>query len=382
MPVHPRPLVFLVACACALIAAAPAAAGSLVEVEGAVLRYVGDDVEPGNVTIAHLIDDGLLRLDENASRMTTGAGCTASADRYRVDCADAGVERIEVRLGMLGSDVRIRADLPADVHGGPGDDLIVGGPADDALDGGAGQDILGGGPGADLLIGGPGEDLVTYSDRIAADGTLLGRREGVTVAVGPPDASGAPNERDTIERDVEQLEGGAGADRFLLRDGFRSAVACADDRDTVIADPRDTVDLDCEGTRVAPPSGGTRPTTPTLPFPFASVNDRSRSTIAVEPLLPLQGGAIVLRVTCPAGLGLLELVRAPACRGRIRFTRTGGAAMGVQRITVPRGRAITVRLPLSSSRAIARTPAGLAVTATALPDRGDVERRLSFTVRG
>ena len=33
-----------------------------------MLRYTGDDIEPSNVTIDHV--DGVLRLDENASRMT------------------------------------------------------------------------------------------------------------------------------------------------------------------------------------------------------------------------------------------------------------------------------------------------------------------------
>ncbi|HMJ03860.1 MAG TPA: hypothetical protein VK506_13020, partial [Conexibacter sp.] len=155
-----RPVVLLSLLA-ALIGAAPAAAGGLAEVDGVVLRYTADDAEPVNVTIDRL--DGVLRLVENASRMTVGAGCTLGPDSYRVECPDTGVERIEVRLGALGSDVRIRADLPSKVDGGPGDDLIVGGPAEDAIDGGPGQDIIGGGEAADLLHGGPGLDLVTYA---------------------------------------------------------------------------------------------------------------------------------------------------------------------------------------------------------------------------
>lgn len=379
MPVRPS-LVLLAALAAVLLVAAPASAGGLAAVDGAVLRYSADDVEPVNVTID--LVDGALVLDENASRMTAGAGCVASADRYRVECPAAGVERIEVRLGFLGSDVRIRAPLPTVVHGGPGDDLIVGGPADDALDGGPGHDILGGGAGADLLTGGAGDDLVTYSDRIGADGTLLPRRGGVTLAVGRENGSGGRDERDTIERDVEQLEGGAGADRFALRDGLATAVACGAGRDSVVADPRDVTEIDCDSTRLAPPRGGTRLTVPTLPFPFVSINDRGRSAIAVEPMLPLAGNAIQLRVSCPAGVGLLELVRALPCTGRVRFTRSDGEAMGVVRVNVPRGGARMVRLPLTASRALARRADGLSLSATALPDRGAVERKLTFRVRG
>lgn len=381
MPVR-RHLLLPLALLALLLAAAPAAAGGLVELDGAVLRFTGDDLEPSNVTI----DDvgGLLTLDENASRMTLppGSPCTLDATGYHVTCPDTGVQRIAVRLGLLGSDVRIRADLPATIDGGPGDDLLVGGPADDVIDGGPGQDIIAGGGGADVLRGGSGEDLVTYADRIAADGTLLPRRSPVRAAIGRPGFSGSAGEGDTIANDVEQLQGGAGADSFSLRDGRATEVSCGGGRDSVTADPRDMLDIDCERVTVAPQPGGPRLTVATLPFPFPSVNDRARSTIAVAPLLPLHGSAIVLRVSCPPGLGLLELVNADPCTGRVRFTRADGVAMGTQRVRVPRGGTITLHLPLHASRALARRRAGLGLTATALPDRGHVVRTLTFRVRG
>jgi hypothetical protein len=372
----------LLALALVLIGAAPAAGGGLVTLDGAALRYAGDELEPSNVTIDHV--DGVMRLTENASRMTVavGSACTVSADGYQVECPDTDIERIALQLGLLGSDVRIRADVPARVSGGPGDDLIVGGPAEDAIDGGPGRDILAGGAGADVLSGGPGEDLVSYDDRIAADGTLLPRRGAVRAELGRPDWSGSRDERDTIERDVEQLQGGAGADSLSLRDGQATAIACGAGRDGVVADPRDVLDIDCESARVSPQPGGARLTVATLPFPFPGVNDSGRSAIAIEPVMPLRSGAIALRVSCPAGLGLLELVRALPCTGRVRFARSDGVAMGAQRVRVPRGGAISVRLPLSGSRALARRAAGLSVTATAMPDRGHVERALRFTVRG
>ena len=110
-----------------------------------------------------------------------------------------------------------------------------------------------------------------------------------------------------------------------------------------------------------PQPGGARLTVATLPFPFPGVNDVGRSTIAVEPLLPLHGDAILLRVSCPAGLGLLELVRALPCTGRVRFARSDGFAMGMQRVRVPRGGTITLRLPLhqlTRARAPLRRPVG------------------------
>jgi hypothetical protein len=379
VPVRP-PWILLLAIVALLLAAAPAAAGGFVQVDGSVLRFAGDQLEPSNVTI----DDvgGMLVLDDDASRMTAGAGCTASADGYEVTCPDLGVAQIDVAVGLLGSDVRIRADLPAHIQGGPGDDVLVGGPANDVIDGGPGQDVLAGGGGADVLSGGPGTDLVTYDDVIGPDGTLLPRRTPVTVAIGQPGASGARGEGDTIEGDVEQVQGGAGNDRFQLRDGRATEVDCGAGRDTVVADPRDTIDTNCESATVAPQRGGAAMTTPTLPFPFPGGGDRGRSTISVGPVLPLRSGTIVLRVTCPAGLGLLALVPSQPCSGRVRFTRFDGFAMGTQRVRIARGGATAVRLTLTSSRALARRPAGLPLTVTALPDWGRVTRDLRFTVRG
>jgi hypothetical protein len=198
--------------------------------------------------------------------------------------------------------------------------------------------------------------------------------------VGRLDWSGGFDERDTIFTDVEEVEGGAGADHFFLRDGLRTAVACGAGRDRVDADPRDSVDVDCERGTVAPQLGGARLTIPTLTFPFTSSRDRGRGEVRVLPLIPLHGATVLLRVSCPLGVGLLDL-DGPGCSGRVRFAR-GGTLMGVQRIRVARGQTKTLHLPLSSSRALARRAGGLAITATALPDRGAVQRVLRFTVRG
>ncbi len=380
MPLARLPHPLLIALALLLLAAAPAAAGGVVALDGTVLDFTGDSLEPSNVTIADVA--GVLTLTENASRMTAGAGCTASPDGYLVTCPDTGIERIEVHVGDLGSDVRVTAPLPADIHGGAGDDLLIGGPAEDAIDGGGGQDILGGGLGIDVLRGGSGIDLVTYSDQIAPDGSLLARRLPVRVAVGRLDYSGGENgaERDTIASDVEQVQGGAGADRFELRDGRATQVACGAGRDKVLADPRDDVGIDCEAADVAPQLGGRRLTTPTLVLPFTSGGDSGRGEVRVLPVLPLQHGAIVLRVSCPLGVGLLDL-DGPGCSGAVRFQR-GSTLLGTQRVDVARGGAKTLKLALNASRALARRRGGLAITVVGIPDRGNVRRILRFTVRG
>jgi RTX calcium-binding nonapeptide repeat (4 copies) len=375
-----RPLTaLLVALAALLIAAVPASA-SLVQLDGAVLRFTGNDAEPSSVTISDA--GGMLTLVDDASRMTAGPGCTASADGYHAQCPDLGVQSIVVRLGDLGSDVRIRAPLPSDIQGGAGDDVLIGGPADDTIDGGGGSDIIGGGGGADVLKGGPGNmDLVTYADRIASDGTLLPRRTPVRVAIGRPGASGAPGEGDTIGTDVEQVQGGAGNDQFLLRDGLRTSVLCGAGRDTVQADARDDIGIDCESATVAPQRGGARLTIPTVAFPFTSSADRGDGVVRVLPVLPVLQNAVLVRISCPVAIGLLD-IDGPGCSGRLRFAR-GRVAMATQRIAnIARGHTITMRLPLTVSRALARRSGGLAMTVTALPSRGRVQRSLLFTLRG
>jgi hypothetical protein len=368
----------LLALAATLIAAAPASAGGTVQLDGTVLRFAGDPEEPSNVTISRLA--GMLVLEENASRMVAGAGCTASEDGYLVTCPDAGVERIEVLLADVGSDVRIRADLPALLQGGAGDDVLIGGPAEDLVDGGDGQDVVGGGPGLDELRGGEGIDVATYADRLAPDGELLGRRGAVRAAVGRLNWSGGFDERDSIMEDVEQLQGGAAGDRFELRDGRRTEVVCGAGRDRVIADPRDLLEIDCELGLVAPPLGGTRLLVPTLAFPFTSAGDRGRPEVRVEPLLPLQRGALAVRVHCPLGTGLIDIA-GPGCSGRVRFLR-GATPIGTLEVRVKRGGTKTVRLPLTTSRQLARRPGGLGITVVGLPGRGDVRSTLRFVVRG
>jgi hypothetical protein len=370
--------ILTLALAATLLATTPALADGRVELDGTVLRFTGDPLEPSNVTISRL--NGFLILEENASWMVAGPGCTVSADGYLATCPDAGIERIEVALADVGSDVRIEADLPTLITGGMGDDLLIGGPAEDAIDGGGGQDVVGGGPGVDDLRGGAGVDLVTYADRIGAAGALLGRGVGVRVAVGRLTWSGGLDERDTIATDIEQALGGDSADRFELRDGIRTEVACGAGRDVVVADPRDDIGIDCELGFVAPAIGGSRLAIPTLAFPFTRSADRGRTEVRVAPLLPLHGDALLVRVHCPLGVGLLD-VAGPGCSGQLRYLR-GATPIGAQRVRIARGATRTLRLPLTASRDLARRPGGLAITVVGIPDRGDVRRTLRFTVGG
>ncbi len=377
MTLRRLPLPFLLALAALLLTTSPALAGGFVDLQDGALTFTGEINEPNNVTISQ--DGDTLLLDENASRMTASPLCTISGDGYHVECPALGITRIVVHTSDSGSDVRIRADLPAEIHGGNGDDVLIGGPADDTIDGGAGQDVIGGGQGADVLSGGKDIDLVTYSDRLDSDGVLVPRRQPVDVT-SEPGASGASGEGDTIDSDVEQIEGTAANDRFDLRDGTAQSIACDGGKDLVVADPRDDVGIDCETTRVAPAPSGAKLTVPTLTFPFTKHKDSGGGRVDVGPLLPLQHGAVAVRVHCPIAVGLLA-TDGPGCSGKVRFAR-GNVVMGTQRVTIKRGGTRTLTVPLTSSRALARRSSGLAMTVTALPSRGNVARALHFSVRG
>jgi VCBS repeat-containing protein len=70
--------------------------------------------------------------------------------------------RIRVR-GMAGNDrvrILVPAAIPADLYGGPGDDILWGGKTDDRLFGEAGNDRLHGGKGNDIAIGDDGDDRI------------------------------------------------------------------------------------------------------------------------------------------------------------------------------------------------------------------------------
>jgi hypothetical protein len=375
------PLYALLTLALLLLApATPALAGAFVSLDGDALVYDGTVAqgEADNVTISQ--DGDAIVLEERASRMSAVPACDVTETGYRVVCPALGVARLLARTSDLGSDVRILADLPAEIHGGAGDDNLYGGPADDTIDGGAGQDVIGGGLGADQLSGGSGKDLVTYADRIAPNRAAQPRNDGVRVVLGAPGASGEPGEGDTIATDVEQLQGTNAPDVFDLRDGIADEVLCGGGRDLVVADPRDDPGIDCETTRVAPSPLDGPMRIPTLVFPFTGHADRGGGSIQVAPMLPLQGGAVVLRVHCPVAIGLLDIT-GPGCRGTLRLVRDR-TTLGSRHLSIPRDRTITVRVPLSRSRALARRASGLAVTAIALPTLGRVERQLHFRVRG
>jgi hypothetical protein len=98
---------------------------------------------------------------------------------------------------------------------------MSGGREDDTQNGGGGTDTIFGNHGRDVTDGGDGDDVLWALT--SRDVTAIGDTEG------------------------DELWGGEGDDRFRVRDGEVDLVHCGGgDRDRVLADQLDQVDLDCE----------------------------------------------------------------------------------------------------------------------------------------
>ncbi|WP_439423117.1 calcium-binding protein [Saccharothrix sp. HUAS TT10] len=199
-----------------LAPAAPVAAGS-VGVFGATLRFTGHDGVANRVSLLPG-GAGHVDVDDKAGPIDLLGGCVPSpASGYpnKVTCDLTGVTAV-VLDGRDGDDGLLVRD-PMSVHllggagndvlnGSDGDDVLDGGSGDDVLHGGAGDDALTGGPGADVLDGGADDDVVAYAERVNG---VLADLDG---AVGD---DGSPGERDTVQRSVEHLVGGAGDDVLI-----------------------------------------------------------------------------------------------------------------------------------------------------------------------
>lgn len=154
----------------------------------------GDD---GNDTLTASGTQANLHGGAGDDHLVQGAAPTVGS----AWCIDGG-DGNDVVDGSPGSDCLFGGAGNDVLHGNGGNDRLEGGAGDDTLDGGDGNDSLEGGSGSDVLIGGPGTDTASYVDHTTP----------VTATIdGLPD-SGSPGENDTIDSDVENLDGGSGND--------------------------------------------------------------------------------------------------------------------------------------------------------------------------
>jgi len=105
-----------------------------------------------------------------------------------------------------------------DIFGESGNDYLTGHQGDDRLDGGEGNDTFensyGGGSGlmtagSDVYVGGPGNDEVDYGPRTDA----------LTITIDAASNDGGLGEGDNVGMDVEEVDGGTGADTLTGSDG-------------------------------------------------------------------------------------------------------------------------------------------------------------------
>jgi hypothetical protein len=418
----------LLTAACASLLAPAAAPAATVSVQGTALVVAAGAGERNRLTVAP--SGASLRIADRV-RVRAGAGCEQRGSAAL--CPAAGLVELIADLGDRSDRITVAATvrLRARVSGGPGDDVLIGGGGpdlligdagrdrlegrggDDVLDGrggadtlvgGHGDDAVGGGDGddvllalrvpdgADVLAGGAGTDRVDYGPRRsgvvadpdgrADDGARAGGALSATGIV-PAIALLTSGERDMVMPDVESLRGGhgddvlaageragriegmagtdviaggpgvdrllggAGFDRILARDGRADRIDCGAQVDRVFTDASDRPPANCE--RRSPS--------------FAPALAPVRRTLA--------GGAVPVRVTCPAQafrrcVGAVRLVtvrrlrtaagrRRPATLGAARFNAPPGGSVEVPVRVRPEGRAALDRLGGATRvRAVAR----------------------------
>lgn len=286
------------------------------------------------------------------------------------------------------------------VSGGNGNDVVTGGPDDDRVSGDGGSDTADGGEGDDTLVasdsepmpdtlnGGAGTDLADYGsdadpvtvslDGVADDG-LAGEGDnvmpdvedvngggGADVLVGNASAnalrggSGADTldgldgadgldggaGDDTLDGGVDRdsLGGGGGADRLRTRDSGPDEVSCGGGPDVVIADLNDDPQADCELTSTGIVIGP--------------------GSVSVK-----KSGTGKLSLTCPAAEGI-------SCAGKLTLARPNPAKRGARgargsplataKFSIVGGATKRVRLKLTKAGVAALRRSGrIAATATA-----------------
>lgn len=194
-----------------VVIGSPYAAPGGVEAAGTAFVVYGF---PTTVLDAEVMTDGSLMLTESLPRDTViqverqddllvirATDSISGSETVRMFDLDT-VDRLELHLSDGDSRVDLSGSpIPAEVHGGGGDDTLIGSRFGDTLMGDAGNDRLNGGRGTDMLIGGDGDDRLNGQ---AGRDTLQG-------GSGDDNLSGGGGN--------DRLEGGAGDDRINGQSG-------------------------------------------------------------------------------------------------------------------------------------------------------------------
>ena len=387
-------------------AARPAGAlASTVSVSGTTLIYLAGDEEANSVTVVESTTGSLLVTD--SVPVVAGHGCSVNpVNPNEATCTSAEAFTLVSASALdLEDALSVSGDLPAE------------------LDGGRGPDSISGGTSSDSLAGGPGRDVVSYSGRAVA----------VEISLDGLANDGAANEGDSVAEDVEDAEGGQGADvltgdgadnalrggpgddtlegrggsdtlaggrgddRLLARDGGADAISCGDGADTAIADAADRIDEDCEAVDVPveivddpaepPPPSQPRgleppPAAQMSAAPPATATARAPARmLAPFPTVRIRGtfdsiGARIELLSVHAPLGAKVIVR---CIGRrcpvLGSARARRSAASVAEVVARRSGLI--RFPRLHRRLLAGTVIEVRVTRA-----GEIGKYTRFRIRG
>lgn len=202
----------------------------------------GDDVLRGGEGADRICGndgDDVVRGGAGGDSANGGAGGDEIYDRdglyARGGAGDDVVERAQTARGGRGDDrlVSFRRK-PAELSGGPGDDVLVGGDANveywgagDELDGGSGDDVVRGRSRLNFITPGRGRDHVYMgARRFTWSGRLVYRDAGDTIFVDLAEGVATGQGRDTLHGKVTQVYGSrfgdglAGSDRDENLTGF------------------------------------------------------------------------------------------------------------------------------------------------------------------
>jgi hypothetical protein len=116
--------------------------------------------------------------------------------------------------------------------GADGDDLLKGQGAGDCLEGGTGDDVLDGGDGNDRLAGSSGRDRLSGG---TGDDKLTGGKGNDRLTGGQGNDTFSPGSGRAV------VNAGSGNDTINSVDGVRETIDCGAGKDTVRADPRDSL---------------------------------------------------------------------------------------------------------------------------------------------
>jgi Ca2+-binding RTX toxin-like protein len=206
------------------------------------------------------VGNGTLRGDAGNDALSSGSSLFGSFGSTLI--GGAGRDTL---IGRAGNDT---------LDGGDDNDRLEAGAGNDSLKGGNGRDMLLPGLGTDAVIeGGDGVDTVSYED-VTSD-------QGLSLSINGAADDGAPNEKDNIGADIENItgspspdniigsdgvnviegdagndtidplkgndfvSGGSGDDVITTRDGEIDAVNCGDGNDRLTSDEFDSV-ANCE----------------------------------------------------------------------------------------------------------------------------------------